>query len=109
MGAVPDINAELESLRRENARLRKLLELTDAEAAQAHGTQAAWFDKAPGSVDASSSPEAKVAFYAALFGARKDVYALRWETPALGRLAGCPQFKVVGEGAASRRIIGTSS
>ena len=38
---------------RENARLRKLLKLTDAEAAPARGTQAAWFDKAPGPVDAS--------------------------------------------------------
>jgi GH15 family glucan-1,4-alpha-glucosidase len=60
MGSVPDIVGELESLRRENARLRKLLKLTDAEVAPTHGTQSAWFDKAPGSVDASSTPEAKV-------------------------------------------------
>lgn len=45
---VSDPQSELESLRRENARLRKLLKLTDAEAAPARGTQAAWFDKAPG-------------------------------------------------------------
>ncbi len=32
---MPDINGELETLRRENARLRKLLKLTDAEAAPA--------------------------------------------------------------------------
>jgi len=70
---VPDISSELESLRRENARLRKLLKLTDAEAAPAHGTQSAWFDRSPGPVDASSSPQAKVEFYAALFGARRDV------------------------------------
>ena len=74
-----DLQAELESLRSENARLRKLLKLTDAEAAPARGTQAAWFDKAPGQVDARSSSRAKVEFYAALFGARRDVYAVRWE------------------------------
>jgi hypothetical protein len=76
---VSDLQAELESLRTENARLRKLLKLTDAEAAPARGTQAAWFDKAPGPVDARSSSQAKVEFYAALFGARRDVYAVRWE------------------------------
>lgn len=76
---MPNISDELEGLRRENARLRKLLKLTDAEAAPARGTQVAWFDQAPGPVTASSTPQAKVAFYAALFGARKDVYAIRWE------------------------------
>jgi hypothetical protein len=82
---MPDISEELESLRRENARLRKLLKLTDAEATPARGTQAAWFDKAPGSVDARSTPQAKVEFYAALFGARRDVYAVRWENARSGR------------------------
>ena len=38
-----DLQAELESPRQENARLRKLLKLTDREAAPAHGTQTAWF------------------------------------------------------------------
>jgi hypothetical protein len=45
IGAMPDVKGELERLRSENARLRKLLKLTDAEAVAAHGTQAAWFDK----------------------------------------------------------------
>ena len=44
------ITEELESLRRENARLRKLLKLTDAEAAPAEGTQVAWFERSPGPV-----------------------------------------------------------
>lgn len=90
MGAMPEISAELESLRRENARLRKLLKLTDTEAAPSHGTQAAWFDKAPGPVNASSTPQAKVAFYAALFGARKDVYAVRWENARSGKSGWMP-------------------
>lgn len=72
-----DLQRELESLRVENARLRKLLKLTEAEAAPALGTQTAWFDKAPGSVDARSASQEKVEFYAALFGARRGVYAVR--------------------------------
>ena len=85
-----DIGEELESLRRENARLRQLLKLTDAEAAPARGTQTAWFDKAPGSVDASSPPQAKVQFYAALFGARQDVFAVRWENARSGKSGWMP-------------------
>ena len=49
-----DLQAELERLRTENARLSKLLKLSYAEAAPARGTQAAWFDKAPGPVDGRS-------------------------------------------------------
>lgn len=85
-----DLHAELESLRRDNARLRKLLKLTDAEAAPALGTQIAWFDKAPGPVDARSSSRAKVEFYAALFGARRDVYAVRWENARTGKSGWMP-------------------
>lgn len=87
---MPNISDELESLRRENARLRKLLKLTDAEAAPARGTQVAWFDQAPGPVNASSTPQAKVAFYAALFGARKDVYAIRWENACTAKSGWMP-------------------
>ena len=79
-----DLQAELESLRTENARLRKLLKLTDAEAAPARGTQTAWFEQAPGPVSIESSPDAKVAFYTALFRARRDVYAVRWENQRRG-------------------------
>jgi superfamily II DNA or RNA helicase len=87
---MPDISEELDSLRRENARLRKLLELTDIEAAPARGTQIALFDKSPGPVNVSSAPQAKVAFYAALFGARKDVYAVRWESARSGKSGWMP-------------------
>ena len=85
-----DISGQLESLRRENARLRKLLRLTQAEAAPARGTQTAWFDKAPGPVNVSSSPQAKVDFYAALFGARQDLYAIRWENARSGKAGWMP-------------------
>lgn len=85
-----DLPTELESLKRENARLRKLLKLTAAEAAPTAGTQTAWFDKAPGSVDARSSSQVKVEFYAALFGARRDVYAVRWENARTGKSGWMP-------------------
>lgn len=91
-----DLQAELKSLRRENARLRKLLKLTDSEAAPAHGAQTAWFDKSPGQVDARSSPRVKIEFYAALFGARRDLYAVRWKTPALASQGGCPPSRAAG-------------
>lgn len=87
---MPDISDELESLRRENARLRRLLTLTESEASPAHGTQTAWFDKAPGPVDAHSSSQAKVEFYAALFAARRDVYAIRWENARHGKSGWMP-------------------
>ncbi len=85
-----ELAAELESLKRENARLRKLLGLTNAEAAPPLGTQTAWFDKSPGSVDARSSSRAKVEFYGALFGARRDVYAVRWDNARTGKSGWMP-------------------
>jgi superfamily II DNA or RNA helicase len=87
---VGDLHAELESLKRENARLRRLLGMTQAEAVPARGTQMAWFDKAPGPVDAQSPSRTKVEFYAALFGARRDVYAVRWENARTGKSGWMP-------------------
>jgi superfamily II DNA or RNA helicase len=88
-----EFGGELENLRRENARLRRLLKLTEAEASPAAGTQTAWFDKAPGPVDARSSSQAKVEFYAALFAARRDVYAIRWENPRYGKSGWVPAVR----------------
>jgi len=36
-------------------------------------------------VDDGSSPEAKVAFFGALFAARTDVYAVRYDNPHTGK------------------------
>jgi hypothetical protein len=36
-----------------------------------------------------STPAEKVAFFGALFAARTDVYAVRWEPPDPGSLGGC--------------------
>lgn len=84
------LERELAGLREENARLKRLLKLTDQAAAPAAGSQAAWFDQAPGPVDAASPPATKVAFYAALFGARTDVYAVRWENVRYGKSGWMP-------------------
>jgi len=87
---VPRLERELGELQEEDARLKKLLKLTDRQAEPARGTQAAWFDRAPGPVHPGSLPDAKVAFYAALFGARSDVYALRWENKRYGKSGWMP-------------------
>lgn len=87
---VPRLQRELAELRVENARLKNLLKLTDRQSEPAQGTQAAWFDRAPGPVNAGSPPAAKVAFYAALFGARSDVYAVRWENKRYGKSGWMP-------------------
>ena len=84
------LERELAELRQENARLKKLLRLTAREAEPARGTQAAWFDRSPGPVSAASHPAAKIAFYAALFGARRDVYAIRWENARYGKSGWVP-------------------
>jgi len=79
------VEAELARLRAENARLLRLLKLTPQQAAPPGPAQAAYFEAPPGLVDDRSPPEAKVAFYAALFAARTDVYATRFDNPRTGK------------------------
>ena len=79
------VEAELARLRAENARLLRLLKLTPQQAAAPGPAQAAYFEAPPGLVDDRSPPEAKVAFYAALFAARTDVYATRFDNPRTGK------------------------
>ena len=98
------LERELGELRQENARLTRLLELTKDEAEPAKGSQTAWFDQAPGSVTSESSPDAKVAFFAALFGARRDVYACGGRTPARASRGGCRPSRAAGARARGRRI-----
>lgn len=74
----------------ENGRLLRLLRLTREEARLPGSAQTALFDRAPGQVDASSDPATKVAFFRALFGARTDVYAVRWENARTGRSGWMP-------------------
>jgi hypothetical protein len=51
------------------------------------------FDGEPGPVHAGSPPAAKVAFFANLFAARPDVYALRWENSRTGRAGWVPAVR----------------
>jgi hypothetical protein len=92
--AIPaHVARELAELRAENARLRRLLKLSRAEAAPPGPAQAGFFDAPPGSVHAGSPPEAKVAFFGRLFAARTDIYAARWENARTGRAGWLPAVR----------------
>lgn len=67
------LRGEVARLRVENARLLRLLELSPREARLPGPSQTAIFDVEPGMVHVGSTPAGKVAFYAALFGARSEV------------------------------------
>jgi superfamily II DNA or RNA helicase len=85
-----ELRNQVATLRAENARLLRLLELTPAQARPPGPTQTGMFDAAPGAVHANSPPEARMAFFAALFAARADVYAVRWENARSGKSGWMP-------------------
>ncbi len=86
MAEIPAVvEAELARLRAENARLLRLLKMTPEQAAPSAPGQAGFFEAPPGLVDDGSPPEVKVAFFGALFAARTDVYAIRYDNPRTGR------------------------
>ncbi len=92
--AVPAaVAGELARLRAENARLLRLLSLTRREAAPPVPAQAGFFEAPPGTVHAGSPPEAKVAFFGALFAARTDIYAVRWDNPRTGQKGWLPAVR----------------
>jgi superfamily II DNA or RNA helicase len=78
------LRAELDRVRAENSRLRRLLRLGAGEAASPGPAPTGIFEAAPGTVDNDSPSETKVAFYRALFAARTDVYAVRWDNTRTG-------------------------
>jgi hypothetical protein len=84
---------QIAKLRTEKARLLRLLELTSSEARPPGPVQTGIFDTAPGAVHAGSSPAAKVAFYAAIFAARSDAYAVRWDNARTGRSGWMPAVR----------------
>ena len=69
------------------------MELTPQEARLPDPAQTAIFDVAPGAVHAGSSPETKVKFFRALFAARTDVYAQRWENSRSGKSGWMPAVR----------------
>jgi superfamily II DNA or RNA helicase len=87
------MRAEVERLRTENARLLRLLELSPRETGPPGPTQMGIFAAEPGSVNAGSAPGDKVAFFAALFGARTDIYARRWENARTGKAGWLPAVR----------------
>jgi len=87
------VEAELTRLRAENARLLRLLKMTPEQAAPPGPGQAGFFEAPPGLVDDGSPPEAKVAFYGALFAARTDVYAIRYDNPRTGKSGWVPAVR----------------
>jgi superfamily II DNA or RNA helicase len=93
VGELAALRVLVARLRAENVRLLRLLELSPKEAELPAGAQGGWFEVAPGPVHARSEPSAKVAFFAALFGARTDVYAVRWENARTGRAGWLPAVR----------------
>lgn len=82
--------AELAALRAENARLRRLLDLTPEQARPPAAAQTGLFLDRPGPVTAASSGPDKVRFFRTLFAGRTDVYAIRWESARTGRSGWSP-------------------
>ena len=84
------LRAQVVSLRAENARLQRLLAMSPREAVPPGPEQTGLFEAPPGPVHAGSSPPEKVAFFGALFAARADIYAMRWENGRTGAAGWLP-------------------
>jgi hypothetical protein len=82
--------AELAALRTENQRL---LRLTRREAAPPGPAQAGFFEASPGLVSMASPLDVEVAFFGALFAARTDIYAVRWEQARTGQKGWLPAVR----------------
>jgi len=84
---------ELEALRADNVRLRRLLKLSEEQARAADPDQATLTGAPESPVHMGSTPEDKVRFYFDLFRCRTDVYALRWENRRDGRSGWMPAIR----------------
>lgn len=93
---------ELATLRADNVRLRRLLELSKEQARAADPDQPALTGAPTAPMDMRSAPEAKLRFYASLFRCRTDVYALRWENRRDGRAGWMPAINGYGHKGMSR-------
>jgi len=90
---VASLRARTARLQAENARLLRLLELTPKQAAPPGPVQTGFFEARPGPVDRQSAPEVKVDFFGALFAARTDIYAVRWENARTGKAGWLPAVR----------------
>ena len=94
MAEIPTaVAAELARLRAENARLLELLKLTPRQAAPPGPAQASSFEAPPGLVHHRSAEDDKVAFFGALFAARTDVYAIRFDNHRTGKSGWVPAVR----------------
>ena len=84
---------ELETLRADNARLRRILKLSEEQARAADPDQATLSGAPESPVNMASAPEDKIRFYLDLFRCRSDVYALRWENHRDGRSGWMPAIR----------------
>ncbi|WP_143060852.1 TOTE conflict system archaeo-eukaryotic primase domain-containing protein [Saccharopolyspora shandongensis] len=90
---VASLRALTARLQAENRRLLRLLELTPARASPPGPVQTGFFEARPGPVDRQSAPEVKVDFFGALFAARTDIYAVRWENTRTGKAGWLPAVR----------------
>ena len=88
-----ELRALVADLRVENQRLLTLLQLSSVQAQPPGPAQTGIFDGVPGGVDVRSPAAAKVAFFRALFAARTDVYAVRWDNARSGKSGWMPAIR----------------
>lgn len=79
------MRSRLAELEADNAHLRGMLKLSQQEGTRPGAAPTVMFDAAPGAVTSASAAREKVGFYATLFRARTDVYAVRWDSDRTGR------------------------
>jgi len=96
MDGDPAVLAEVAELREENARLRSLLGLeTRPDDGHRHGWAPTLFSQSTEAalVDGAASAEEKLALLRALFGARSDVFAIRWENASTSKSGWSPAVR----------------
>ena len=96
MDGDPAVLAEVAELREENARLRSLLGLeTRHDDGHRHGWAPTLFSQPTEAtlVDEAASAEEKLALLRALFGARSEVFAIRWENASTSKSGWSPAVR----------------
>jgi superfamily II DNA or RNA helicase len=83
----------MDTLRADNVRLRRLLQLSEEQARAAASDQATLTGSPASPVTMASNSADKVRFFFELFRCRTDVYALRWENRRDGRSGWSPAIK----------------
>ena len=84
-GDLDAMRSRIAELEDDNAHLLGMLKISQQEGKRPGAAPTVLFDAAPGTVTAASPAAEKVAFYAKLFRARGDVYAVRWDSDRTGR------------------------